>query len=205
MQDKDMMKSVEGEFERRYDRKAPNDIQVLACTRKTVSELNKILQKAVNPGNGGIRYGGQLFREGDKIIMINNNYKMKYFNGDTGRIVKIIADEYIKVEINQVEILLTLDEFEDMELGYAITVHKAQGSEYPVVLFVMPARPKGMLKRRILYTAITRGKKEVDVFAQKATLAMAVANDEDHDRQSTLIRRLTQMKKKTGHRRKGAA
>ena len=137
--------------------------------------------------------------------MINNNYKMKYFNGDTGRIVKIIADEYIKVEINQVEILLTLDEFEDMELGYAITVHKAQGSEYPVVLFVMPARPKGMLKRRILYTAITRGKKEVDVFAQKATLAMAVANDEDHDRQSTLIRRLTQMKKKTGHRRKGAA
>ena len=205
MQDKDMMKSVEGEFERRYDRKAPNDIQVLACTRKTVSELNKILQKAVNPGNGGIRYGGQLFREGDKIIMINNNYKMKYFNGDTGRIVKIIADEYIKVEINQVEILLTLEEFEDMELGYAITVHKAQGSEYPVVLFVMPARPKGMLKRRILYTAITRGKKEVDVFAQKATLAMAVANDEDHDRQSTLIRRLTQMKKKTGHRRKGAA
>ena len=200
-----MMKSVEEEFERRYDRKAPNDIQVLACTRKTVSELNKILQKAVNPGNGGIRYGGQLFREGDKIIMINNNYKMKYFNGDTGRIVKIIADEYIKVEINQVEILLTLDEFEDMELGYAITVHKAQGSEYPVVLFVMPARPKGMLKRRILYTAITRGKKEVDVFAQKATLAMAVANDEDHDRQSTLIRRLTQMKKKTGHRRKGAA
>ena len=194
-----------GDFERREDRKALNVIQVLACTRKTGSELNKILQKAVNPGNGGIRYGGQLFREGDKIIMINNNYKMKYFNGDTGRIVKIIADEYIKVEINQVEILLTLEEFEDMELGYAITVHKAQGSEYPVVLFVMPARPKGMLKRRILYTAITRGKKEVDVFAQKATLAMAGANDEDHDRQSTLIRRLTQMKKKTGHRRKGAA
>lgn len=204
-EDKDMMDEVKKEFIRYYNPKEPNALQVLACTRNTVSELNKVLQKAVNPSGEGIRYGGQIFRNGDKIIMNNNNYKMQYFNGDTGKIIKIIAKEYIKVEINQVELLLTLDELEDMELGYAITAHRAQGSEYPLVFFVMPERPKTMLKRRIFYTAITRGKRGVVVFAKKTTIAMAVANDEDKNRQSTLIKRIQLRMKGSRIRKKGAA
>lgn len=138
--------------------------------------------------------------------MNSNNYRMRYFNGDMGIITDIVSEEYIKVKINQVEILLTIDEFEDMELGYCITVHKSQGSEYPVVFLVLPSKPKKMLKRKILFTGITRGKQNVKLFATKATIAMAVANNEEDNRQSTLMRRLEiQRKKLERTAEKGAA
>lgn len=202
VKDETMLEVVKEEFVRRYDAKCPYDVQVLAGTRGLVTKLNHLLQKAVNPNQEGLRYGGQVFRTGDKVIMNNNNYKMRYFNGDVGIITGILSQEYIKVQINQVEILLTIDELDDMELGYAITVHKSQGSEYPVVFVVLPAKPKTMLRRKILFTAISRGKKEVRVFAQKSTIAMAVANNEEENRQSTLIQRLKIQKKKA---EKGAA
>lgn len=163
---------------------------MLTATKRVVNELNPMLQKAVNPTPGGIRYGGQFFKVRDKILMTNNNYRMGYYNGDCGIIVGILTDEYIKVQINQIEILLSLDEFEDMELGYVITIHKSQGSEYPTVLLVLPSRPEGMLSRKLLYTGVTRGKNMVLLNAAQTTIAIAVANNEDDYRNSMLVERI---------------
>ena len=205
-EDDKMLTRVQEEFLKYYDRNNPYSVQVLACTKSIVSQLNTLIQKLVNGNAKGVRYGGTVFRVGDKIIMNSNNYRMRYFNGDMGIITDIVSEEYIKVKINQVEILLTIDEFEDMELGYCITVHKSQGSEYPVVFLVLPSKPKKMLKRKILFTGITRGKQNVKLFATKATIAMAVANNEEDNRQSTLMRRLEiQRKKLERTAEKGAA
>lgn len=197
---------VQEEYLKYYDKNDPYYVQVLACTTSMVSKLNEQLQKMVNGDSPGIRYGGTYFRVGDKIIMSSNNYRMRYFNGDVGVITGILSQDHIKVRLNQIEIILTLDEFEDMRLGYCITVHKSQGSEYPVVFVVLPSKPKNMLKRKILFTGITRGKKSVKVFASKASIAMAVANNDEEKRQSTLMRRLEVLKKRRcRHYEKGAA
>ena len=206
VEDDKILTRVQEEFLKYYDRNNPYSIQVLACTKSVVSQLNTLIQKLANGNAKGIHYGGTVFRIGDKIIMNSNNYRMRYFNGDVGIITDIVSEEYIKVKINQVEILLTIDEFEDMELGYCMTVHKSQGSEYPAVFLVLPSKPKKMLKRKILFTGITRGKQDVKLFATKATVAMAVANNEEDNRQSTLIRRLEiQRKKLERNAEKGAA
>lgn len=195
--DNEIPNIVPREFIKYYDPMNPYKVQVLACTRKLVNQMNGVLQKLVNPAAGGIRYGGRLFKVGDKIIMTNNNYKLGYFNGDVGKITNIFPDNYIKVRINQLEILITIDELEDMDLGYAMTVHKAQGSEYQVVLFAFTSTPRNMLSRKILYTGITRGKDKVVLITEKTSIAIAVANNENN-RNSMLLPRIEAIKKKRG-------
>lgn len=198
--DDEMLDIIPKAFIKYFDAQDPYKVQALACTRQLVNQLNTILQNAVNPAKGGIRYGGRTFRTGDKILMVRNNYKLGYFNGDIGKIDSILPGDYIKIRINQLEIMMTLDELEDMDLGYAMTVHKAQGSEYQVVLLALTSTPQNMLSRKILYTGMTRGKGKVILIAKQASVAMAVANNEEQ-RNSMLIRRLEAINGKLGDRR----
>lgn len=195
--DDEILNILPKEFIRYYDSRDPYKVQALTCTRKLANQMNGVLQNLVNPVAGGIRYGGRVFRVGDKILMTNNNYKLGYFNGDVGKITNILPGNYIKVKVNQLEILMTIDELEDMDLGYAMTVHKAQGSEYRVVLLALSSAPRSMLSRKILYTGITRGKEKVVLIAEKTSIAIAVANNED-ERNSMLIPRLKAIETKRG-------
>src|SRR5699024_5209490 len=105
----------------------------------------------------------------DKIILTKNNYDKDYYNGDVGEVVNI-GQSTVTVEINGREIELEGEELEDLQLAYAITTHKAQGSEYPIVVVLLPMNPINMLQLRLFGTAISRAKEKVIVIAEDEAL-----------------------------------
>jgi exodeoxyribonuclease V alpha subunit len=186
------------------------DIQVLTPMRKGllgVERLNQILQMYLNPPDKTKRekeHGNITFREGDKVMQIKNNYQLEWeirtkyglcidkgsgiFNGDTGIIEEINAfaetmtisfDEGKKVEYS----FKNLDE---LELAYAVTIHKSQGSEYPAVVIPLLNGPKMLMNRNLLYTAVTRAKKCVTIVGDESTFDMMVENNSEQKRYSGL-------------------
>ena len=196
-EDSDILEAVAEKFMECYDVANPYSVQVISSTVKTVEALNLELQKAVNKQTGGIHYGGINYRLGDKILMVRNNYKVGYYNGDIG-LVTAIGKDCMKVRINQTELLLKKEELRDIQLGYAITAHKGQGSEFPTVMVVLPQQPQNMLQRKLLYTSITRGKNMVYLFAKEASIVAAISNNQEAQRNSYLIPRLHALAKKRG-------
>lgn len=165
-----------------YDPRNPFDVQLLAPTHKGeagVALINNTLQQVLNPPNGQpeIKYGSRTYRVGDKVILLNNNYSVGYFNGDIGIVVDA-TPEGVDVDICGKVLHLTKAEMEDLNLAYAITIHKSQGSEFKHVIITLPEKPANMLKRNLLYTAVTRAKKTVYVLAEGNAYATSICTVE---------------------------
>ncbi len=178
-----------------------DDIQVLTPMRRTVigvNMLNENLQKALNPPSthkSEKRYGSVVFREGDKVMQIKNNYNKEVFNGDIGKIIKIDNEESeITVRFPDVDgdrdVIYEPYELEELTLSYAVSVHKSQGSEYPVVVMPISTQHYLMLQRNLLYTAVTRARELVVLIGTKKALAIAVKNNKIAERYSYLSRRI---------------
>ena len=171
-----------------------NDAQILAPLHRGVGgigNLNDQIRDAVNPTGATQIMGSYLFREGDKVIQTRNNYDKDVFNGDMG-IVDAVDTLNGKVDILFDDRRITYERMEvtDLQPAYAISVHKSQGSEYPVVIFPLLKQHFMMLQRNLVYTGLTRAKKKVIFVGDPAAYAMAIRNDKTLIRQTDLIRKL---------------
>lgn len=178
--------------ERGFDRLT--DIQVLTPMNKGivgVENLNRELQKALNPGEDCVMRGSKNFRLNDKVMQIKNNYDKGVFNGDIGRIQKIRPiDQEIHVLFDGRTVKYDYSELDEIVLAYAITVHKSQGSEYPAVIFPVVSQHYILLQRNLIYTAVTRAKDMVVIIGTKKAMSMAVKNDRTQRRFTSLADRL---------------
>lgn len=180
-----------------HDPSDPFSAQVLTPTHKGdagVKNLNKILQEMLNPQDpegkkAEKRYGGSVFREGDKVVLLNNNYAVGYHNGDIGIINGVDANSVSIDIIGGTEITLSGDGLDDLALAYAMTVHKSQGSEFKTVILALPYL-QIMLKRNLLYTAITRAKKRISIISEPGAIDVSIAADETGKRNSRLKERI---------------
>ncbi len=171
-----------------------NDIQVLTPMHKGVVgtlHLNQVLQEHLNPNPITLRTAGQSFKPGDKVMHLINNYQKKIFNGDSGTISDIdLKNGIVSVNYEGRIVEYDLSDLDEIGLAYAITVHKAQGSEYPAVIIPMMTQHFALLQRNLLYTAITRGKRLVVVIGTQKALDIALKNDRPGKRLSGLYHRL---------------
>ncbi len=166
-----------------------SDVQVLTPMRRGVLgsvELNATLREAINPDGSPVRGGGML-RVGDKVIQVQNNYDLDVFNGDIG-IVRGLEEESgtVRISFGRRLVLYPADMMDALEPAYAITVHKSQGSEYPAVVLPLHTTHYVMLRRNLLYTAVTRGKRLVVVIGTHRALALAVREAGDAGRMTAL-------------------
>lgn len=190
------------------------DVQVLTPMRKGnlgVEVLNKILQQYLNPpeeGKAEHGHGDGIFREGDKVMQIKNNYQIEWevvsrygipidkgigiFNGDTG-IVKEI-NEYAQTMVVEYDekrqVTYAFAQLDEVELAYAITIHKAQGSEYPAVIMPILTGPRMLFNRNLLYTGVTRAKKCVTILGSSKTIEEMIANQNERKRYTGLRERI---------------
>ena len=192
------------------------DIQVLTPMRKGllgVERLNTILQEYLNPRSPEKKekeYGSGLFREGDKVMQIKNNYQIEWeirgaygipvekgvgvFNGDMGIVSEIneYAEQMTVVFDDNKYIEYSFKELEQLELAYAITIHKSQGSEYPAVVIPLLSGPRMLMSRNLLYTAITRARKCVTLVGSDQVFQQMIDNEMEQKRYSTLKEQIQQ-------------
>ena len=175
------------------------NIQVLSPMHKNpcgVENLNKLLQARMNPpdsGKGELRTGGNVLREGDKVMQMRNNYEKDVFNGDLGRVVQIrgrLVTVYFPDRQEGSSVTYETAELDDLSLAYAMSVHKSQGSEYATVILPLVPSHFILLQRNLFYTGVTRAKKRVILVGSKKALVMAVENDKTRKRYSLLAERL---------------
>ena len=159
-----------------------------------IKELNLRLQAALNAKSeyrDEYQAYGNLFRVGDKVIQTSNNYDKEVFNGDIGRIRSMDREEkQVLVRFGTREVIYEFNELDELELAYAITIHKSQGSEFPVVVIPLAMQQYLLLQRNLLYTGVTRGKRMVVLVGQKKALGMAVRNESTRHRHGGLLYRL---------------
>jgi exodeoxyribonuclease V alpha subunit len=173
------------------------DVQVLSPMNRGslgAREMNLSLQDRLNPRRDNEpmveRFGWQ-FRLRDKVIQTENDYDKEVFNGDIGQIVKIQSDEReLTIRFDDRDVVYDFGELDEVSLAYAITIHKSQGSEFPVVVIPLAMQHYLLLQRNLVYTAITRGRRMVVLVGQKRALATAVRNDHIGERFSALYHRL---------------
>lgn len=186
------------------------DIQVLTPMKKGIlgtENLNRVLQEAINPPSpekDERKHGTRVFRKGDKVMQIKNNYQLGWrtlrdmtegegvFNGDVG-FIESIDKEYGQLTVvfdDDKYVTYEFSQLEELELAYAITVHKSQGSEYPVVVMPMAWCPPMLANRNLLYTAVTRGKDGVVIIGQEVQMNAMVDNNQITKRYSGLKERL---------------
>ncbi|MGE4551370.1 MAG: ATP-dependent RecD-like DNA helicase, partial [Opitutales bacterium] len=170
------------------------DIQVLAPMHRGIAgiaNLNDELRDALNPTGATHVFGQTLFREGDRVIQTRNNYDKDVFNGDLGTIAAVNTMEgSVEVDFEGRPIRFERLEVADLQPAYAISVHKSQGSEYPVVVFPLMKQHYMMLQRNLVYTGLTRARKKVFFVGDPAAYAMAIRNDKTLARHTDLIRKL---------------
>ena len=178
---------------------SPHDIQVLTPMHRGelgATTLNQLLQEAITPGRPELRSGGRVFRVGDRVMQIRNNYDRDVFNGDVGEVLRVAggsgeaSESQAVVGFDEREVSYAADDLDELTLAYAATVHKSQGSEYPVVIVPVHTQHYVMLQRSLLYTAVTRGKKLVVLIGSRKALRIAVGNAEVAARYSRLAARL---------------
>ena len=156
------------------------DIQLLTPMQRGVvgaANLNLVLQEALNPSSPGLKRGGVEFRQQDKVMQIRNNYDKEVFNGDIGTVTRVnTEDRELTVVFDGREVLYDVTELDELVLAYATTVHKSQGSEYPIVVMPVLMTHYVMLQRNLIYTGVTRAKKVLVMIGSKKALAMAIRN-----------------------------
>jgi exodeoxyribonuclease V alpha subunit len=186
-----------------------HDIQVLTPTKKGPTgtiQLNKLLQEVLNPpktGRAEKKFGERIFRSGDKIMQIKNNYQMKWktddeqrgegvFNGDIGFIEGMnLADQKVVVRFDDGRTVhYDFSQLDEIIHAYAVTVHKSQGSEFPVLVMPIWSGPPMLMNRNILYTAVTRAKQLVVLVGDRRYLNIMVNNENQNERLSGLKFRL---------------
>jgi exodeoxyribonuclease V alpha subunit len=173
------------------------DIQVLCPMNRGslgIRELNVRLQTELNPARADepvVEKFGWQFRLRDKVIQTESDYDKDVFNGDIGQIVKIDpVEREVTIRFDQREVVYDFGELDEVSLAYAITIHKSQGSEFPVVVIPLAMQQYLLLQRNLVYTGITRGKRLVVLIGQRKALAMAVKNNRTENRYSGLLWRL---------------
>lgn len=198
----------------KYVEAKPFEIQVLTPMRKGllgVERLNLILQKYLNPAEPGkeeTEIGGRVFRVGDKVMQIKNNYQLEWevktkyglvvdqgqgiFNGDMGIVTEINTyDETLEVEYDEHrKVKYPFEMAEELELAYAITVHKSQGSEYPAVIIPLLQGPRLLYNRNLLYTAVTRAKKCLTIVGSEQVFQEMIRNKSEQNRYTSLAERI---------------
>ena len=180
----------------RYYRTPSSQIQVLTPMQKGVvgaTNLNLALQEALNPQGDGLRRSGFIFRRDDKVMQIRNNYDKEVFNGDIGIIESVdLQNRTLKVNFDQHVVEYESSELDELVHAYATTIHKAQGSEYPIVVMPVLMNHYVMLQRNLIYTGITRAKKILVMVGTRKALACAVRNVTVNRRNTLLKERLQQ-------------
>ncbi|MFT4144643.1 MAG: AAA family ATPase, partial [Mobilitalea sp.] len=203
-----------------YVKATPYDIQVLTPMRKGelgVERLNQVLQQALNPPSKEKRekeYHEMIFREGDKVMQIKNNYQVPWeikssygvvtqngmgvFNGDAGIIKEInLFSEHLLVEFDDNRLVdYSFSQLDELELAYAITIHKSQGSEYPAVILPILDGPRILFNRNLLYTAVTRAKSCVTIVGSDHMLNFMIDNKSEQSRYSGLCDRIRELRVK---------
>ena len=172
-----------------YDKDDPFKMQILSPSKKYEAgtrNINEEIQKIVNPKTEGFTFGSITYKVGDKIILLNNNYECGYYNGDVGEVTEITSNG-VFVDILGTTLRLKRGMMEDLNLAYDVTVHKSQGSEYPIAICALPENPGNMLARNLLYTAVTRAKKKVIIVATEGSLTKAVKNNKTGKRKTSLM------------------
>jgi len=180
---------------RRFGFDPIDDIQVLTPMHKGVvgaGNLNRELQKTLNPVQDGVTRGDLSFRVNDKVMQIKNNYDKEVFNGDIGRIVGIRPDDHeVIIAFDGRNVHYDFSELDEIVLAYAVSVHKSQGSEYPAIVIPILTQHYILLQRNLIYTAVTRGRELVVMIGTKKALAMGVNNDQTQKRFTYLRHRLS--------------
>ncbi|PWB47558.1 MAG: ATP-dependent RecD-like DNA helicase [Candidatus Methylomirabilota bacterium] len=170
------------------------ELQILTPMQKGpigAMALNQALQALLNPSGPELLRAGRLYRRGDRVMQIRNNYDKDVYNGDIGRIVNLDhEDREVTVRFDDRQVSYDFNELDELVLAYAVTVHKSQGSEYPAVIIPVHTTHYVMLQRNLLYTAITRGKRLVVLVGTKKALAIAVKNQKIQQRYTGLVARL---------------
>lgn len=170
-----------------------NNIQVLTPMQRGVvgaANLNSLLQQALNSSNLYLSRGGYLFKQGDRVMQIRNNYDKDVFNGDIGFIEKVdMEDRVLYVNFDNHLVEYETSELDELTLAYACTIHKSQGSEYPIVVIPVLMTHYVMLQRNLIYTGITRAKKICVLIGQHKALAYAIRN-------LTVMKRNTKLKER---------
>ena len=171
------------------------EIQVLTPMQRGVagaSNLNQVLQEAVNPGDLGLKRSGTVFKPRDKVMQIRNNYDKEVFNGDIGVVEDVDLEERtLSVSFDGRSVEYDVTELDELVLAYATTIHKSQGSEYPIVVMPVLMAHFVMLQRNLIYTGVTRAKKVLVIVGTKKALGYAVRNVTAGDRNTLLKRRLS--------------
>ena len=185
----------------RYYHTPSSQIQVLTPMQKGVvgaTNLNLALQEALNPQGDGLRRSGFIFRRDDKVMQIRNNYDKEVFNGDIGIVESVdLQNRTLKVNFDQHVVEYESSELDELVHAYATTIHKAQGSEYPIVVMPVLMNHYVMLQRNLIYTGITRAKKILVMVGTRKALACAVRNVTVTRRNTLLKERLQQVKGRT--------
>ncbi|HWU39289.1 MAG TPA: ATP-binding domain-containing protein, partial [Candidatus Acidoferrum sp.] len=149
---------------------------------------------ALNPARADVKEvmrGGRIFRVGDRVMQMRNDYDKEVYNGDIGRIIRMDPQEQaVIVQVDGRPVTYDFSELDELTLAYAATVHKSQGSEYPCVILPLHTTHYVMLQRNLLYTAVTRAKRLLILAGTKKALAIAVKNDATIRRRSRLADRL---------------
>lgn len=175
-------------------RESPERIQVLTPMQRGVvgaANLNLSLQQALNPSGPSLGRGGYTYRQGDRVMQLRNNYDKEVFNGDLGYIREVdTEDRTLTVDFDGKAVEYDVTELDELSLAYATTIHKAQGSEYPIVVMPLLMTHYVMLQRNLVYTGITRAKKICVLIGSPKALACAVRNTAVSKRNTRLKERL---------------
>jgi len=164
------------------------DVQVLSPTRKGplgTNRLNDILQDALNPDGEGVHWGSREFRVGDRVICQRNKHDIDVFNGDLG-VVLSVSKAQLSIRFNGIVVPWERDDAQDLDLGYAITIHKSQGSEYPVVVALIHRSHSIMLYRNLIYTGFTRAREFLCAIGEPHALKRAI-DRVNHSRRHTRL------------------
>jgi exodeoxyribonuclease V alpha subunit len=172
-----------------------DEIQVLTPMHRGEAgtiNLNQQLQNVLNPDPGGMEVRGILFKPGDKVMHLKNNYEKEVFNGDIGLVADVVkAENKVLVDYDGRMVEYDILELDELTLAYAISVHKSQGSEYSAIVIALTTAHFPLLQRNLLYTAMTRGKRLVIIVGSSKALETALGNNKT-------VLRLTGLRQKLG-------
>ena len=194
---------VEKRIPTKFGFRSDEDIQVLCPMHRGavgVSALNERLQAALNPPSGDrveIKQGQRVLREGDRVMQIRNNYDLQVFNGDLGKVVRIdLENQAVQVDFEGRGVEYDFSQTDELVHAYAASIHKAQGSEFPVVVIPLLTQHYMMLQRNLLYTGVTRARQMVVLVGTRQAIGIAVRNNRISQRNTKLKERLRGFKPK---------